>query len=543
VKRSWIGWVLLSSSGCIDDRGGSVNVSWTDGTAFVAEDGATLRVEGSVYAGSPFDIYLDGAQVVVRSGAETFEFDTPTVEAPGFPVKGSEDNWAADPLDVALSVPNPLTGLDTFDGHCPVGERAVDVTLRIYSPAWDNDPEQPPPFVEILQTFPIEIQGTPPAPQVFFGSGLAFARLEELEDGDTLEQPVALVAAARETALAGVVRRRDTTTFDGHEVLEVGRGHVVKLFVPLVFDAPPLVGAASPSDYQLVSRGGTALAVHAMRRDGLLEWSQIISSSRGPAPEHDVLAPVALVPTSTGMRVIARSSYTLQFPTGDVPPAAGKAYGSVSFDLDPAGGITAGVSNARDVLAMVEIAGGASLVVSAELPPRTAPPGVLVERRDAMGALVFSHEEPAVAYVASVEPLADGGAMLLTEDRQLGRRTILVRLGPDGTVVYRKVALGEGPSMAPRPDGSALLAFRGTLVGLGEPAAGSAPDRPVPLLVEIGSDGSLLRAAQLGCEGWGVIGNTGAGTPALVGSFGAWATLGAESLEASPETVITSLLE
>lgn len=144
---------------------------------------------------------------------------------------------------------------------------------------------------------------------------------------------------------------------------------------------------------------------------------------------------------------------------------------------------------------------------------------------DALGNVTFSHDEPAFTYDATLVPYPDGGLLIATEDREVTDRVVLLRLAADGSVLFNLRALGRDGSVAVRDDGAIYWAFTGQLSGLPAALEGAAPERPVPLLLEIAGSGSVSRVSQLGCGGWSIVG-TSTTDVFLTASLAEWAAFG-----------------
>ena len=190
----------------------------------------------------------------------------------------------------------------------------------------------------------------------------------------------------------------------------------------------------------------------------------------------------------------------------------------------------------RDVLVLDTQLDGTTLLASTELPPRAEGTVLHVERTDATGAVLWSHDEPVLVYAVELRSLPDGGALIAYETQSPSGRVELLRLsGDDGSVVYRYAAVGSTPSVAAKEDGSAFFGFSGT-----DPAFEDLPSRLVPLVVELSPSGEPLRAAQIGCGGWGKVTNAADGSAVLLGGFAERMTLGNEFREVLPGQVTIS---
>ncbi len=512
--------------------------------------------------------YLDGVTVVVNEQGTATPIEAPKLSATGFPLRSNGGFTGT----ITLEMPSPFTDLDTFDAYCSSRGRTVDLSVQVYVPALDGDPDEPPPFVTASVTAPIVETTKPPAPAVFVGSpstsgssgsdeaprpleiaaapdGAVVFALQEL--GVNLQpEPDPYCDPDFECCDCGPPEPKPKVGPPEFSVFEAHDGGVSVVSAAASLGEAPRLATNPGGDlvYAGRSHGEPAVIVRAQVDGG--PWEAQIEPASFAAPSSGVVHAAAVSLGAAALYVALQTSVTMDGAvdpmTSDpepLSPPEGKYYGSLLYQFDPlTGALLSAVVSPRDILAMAELADG-RLVVTGELPPRNEDAMLRVERLDATGAVAWTYEEPIVSYRVSVSPVADGGFVVTTEDRGVADGVVLLRLAADGSVVYRLRALGVGVSAAARPDGSALWTFTGSLAGLAAPAGAPLPARPVPLLVEVSPAGQIVRAAQLGCAGWSAVGRSAAGEILLLGSFADWFTVGSEIREATREMIFVSRLE
>ncbi len=536
MRRAGLTLLLLALAGACAPPGGQVTGSLqVTGTKITGEPGAQiLEVDTQLFLSSSFDPegYLDGASLVVTDRGEATTFDTPTLTATGFPA-GSFGG-----ATIHLEVPSPFTDLGTFDSFCTANARSVAVTAQLYIPQNDTDPDRPPPLVTVTGAAAITPTGNPPT-NVVFATGEPTLESAGFSD---VPRPLELVPwrAGSLVFSSGVANEYDSrfTVFEANV-----NGGIDKLWTSSrAIEAPRIAAFGETLYVAAADDDGMVEVAQAVTGTGSL-WSAVIEPLDIDAEQ--VIHASAISTHVGGVRVAVQASVTLRGTEGlTIDPPMGKYYGSFLYEYDHAGMLVTAAASARDVIAMADLEDGGRIVTTGELPPREEAPGLRVERLDPTGTAIFTHEEPVLAYHATTTPLPDGGLLISTEDRSLADTVVLVRLAADGTVVFRLRALGRGGSAAPRPDGSFLWTFTGTIAGLPQPANGTVPDRAVPLLLEVTADGQISRAKQLGCSGWTAVGPArSSGYSLLIGSVDELSAMGTQPVKATRNEIIAVRVE
>ncbi|NUO50166.1 MAG: hypothetical protein HOV80_15035 [Polyangiaceae bacterium] len=513
--------LLLSLTGACAPPGGQIGggVQITAANVTGEPGSQILEVDGQIFIASNADSegYLDGISLAVTDRGDTTSFDAPTLTTTGFPVTGRRE------ATFHLEVPSPFSDVGTFDSFCSINARSVSVTAQLYIPQNDNDPDAPAPLTQLVGVFPLTPTGTAPSNDIFATSQ------PDAESSDSTEAPRPLELVPWEAGSLVFSTGDAEDHLSRSSVYEVtANGLITRLWTSSSLVETPRLAAldetlyfAGPSD-----NGGVIEVGQALTETGNL-WTQIIEP-RDYQDDENVIHTSALSAHAGGIRVAVQTSVAMKGLEGfTLEPPTGKYYGSFLYEYDPAGLLLSAQPSARDVISMTDLDDGGRIVATGELPPREEPPSVRIERLDPLGTPVFTHEEPGLAYHATTTPLSDGGILLSTEDRSLADTVVLVRLAADGTVVFRLRALGRGGFAAPRPDGSFLWTFTGTIAGLPKPTAGSVPNRAIPVLLEVTADGQIGRVKQLGCAGWTAVGGgRSSGSSLLVGSLDELSALG-----------------
>lgn len=522
---------LILAAGCVPPGNPGVTATFVDVTTEQVGDEAApvLRVVASIGLNAGFDAegYLDGASLVVNDRGKSTSFEAPALTATGFPL--SSRGGFGGLGTITLEVPSPLLDTGTFDSFCTANPRTVDITAQIYVPQNDRDPDEPAPLVTATINAPIVEQGTPPVDGVFTTSNVAgqsSGSSEAPRPGEIVPWQDGVVFAVPELGITPECDEfsacmPNTTPYD-FLVFRARPGSIQSVYELDVAEAPRLA-AYGDTLYYAGKSLNQGLEVGQVFATGTSVWRQLVGGSY-----EDNIRPSALSAHAGGLRVAIRSAVALEGLNGEpIAPPAEKYFGSFLFEYDTEGTLLSSEATATDIVTMIDLPDGRRALATAELPPRESEPELHVEMLDPQGAVLFGYDEPALTYDAALHPLADGGLLVATEDREVTDSVLLIRLSNDGTVIFKLRALGRDAHAAPLSDGSALWAFTGSLTGLPAPAAGSAPDRTVPLLLQVSADGTIARVSQLGCSGWAAVGASASG-PLLLGSFDEWASLGSE---------------
>ena len=401
------------STSCIEEGTGYISV-FVDPTQVVSEfvetdDGLALKITLKPSIDGDGNVLLDSALIVVNADGQTTSLADPEIEADGFPVAQFGET------KVTLTVPSPIQEIDTFDAFCAANGRSADVTLRFFSDTIDPDTSVAPPVTDVVTNVPLTMTGAAPTPNVFSSSGVG-----SFSPGTTAPKVESLSAGPGDTVLF-VIDRRATSNLDGsapfaffradHDSVETLQG------VTFYEDTPQV---ASNSDGSVLYLAGRVLD------DTLeitsLDFSQQMQIQTNGAPEFDALRVARLSSTATGLRVIVQSAFQLEVdpeivPAGVVDPPEGKYYGSFVFQLDDDFGFTVTSIDVaeRDIISIIDMPDGGSLVTSTELPPRSEQTALRIERFDDAGALVWTHDEPVSAAQPDVLVFNDDSVLLSYE--------------------------------------------------------------------------------------------------------------------------------
>jgi hypothetical protein len=533
--------VLALAAACVANGNTIAPFISGQSVVFVGGDGSpVIRVTLIMgINGAEGEAYLDGVSMVVNDGGDAYTFDAPALQTNGFPLGSSGQ------ASIILEVPSPLGDTGTFEYYCSADARSVDVVAQVYIPQNDDDPDAPPPLVNVATTVPFPAVTPPP------GSGI-FPVLDYAQGGKMgydVPRPADMVLRADDTVFftytppqadkpattSGPVWTEDVVFVAASPTIIRQEGGPPDLIEPPRLDAYGgqvfYAGRVSRSGAGLIGVGKVPLEPE-------YGWDGTLFAAAGADVGDAVAHASAISAHAGGLRVAVQSSAPLEGVAATrLSPAEGKYYGAFLFELDAAGTVLSATSSPRDIIEMVDLEDGSRIVTTGELPPREGPAKLRVERLDPGGTVLFTHEEPVLSYRATTTLLADGGVLLVTEDRAVEDTVVLVRLANDGSVVFRLRALGEGGSAAALANGSFMWAFTGGLAGLPKPATGTVPDRSVPVLVEVAADGSITRAQQLGCGGWSAVTLTASGAPIVLGSFDEALDLGIQVVPAERTAV------
>lgn len=530
MKRASLGSTLLPlvvlASSCIDERGNNVSAFFNAQTTSIAfaqsGDDVVMRVKANLQVSSFGDgtILIDSAAMVATVGAQTVVFDDPNVETEDFPLIDEIDFIEA---GVTLEVPSPIFDLDTLEASCVANGRTLDVTVRLYATQNDRREADEPPLTTTLITLPLVTTKQPPPPNVFGTTGaLTLPTIG-------LAAPIPLVVPGSDDDILFVTELAPATpgSFSGgvYQVYRADRDSAQGITQSNgeLFQIPRIVSTAD-GGLILGGRGNAGQPVVLLfgfddedvaTTAGTIEVDSVVGA------DVDALQLAGLFRSANGYVALIESSYPLMGPEGAVAPEPDKLYGSFVVEIDEGLTVLSVRSADRDITHLQLLPDGTSLRVSTDLPPRSASPTLRIERLDIVGDPIWTHEENALTFQPVVRATSDGGAVIAYEPDQGGVVTFLKLNGEDGTVDFLFGSPGAEPSAAVLPDGGAILTFVGT-----SPQLENVPPRSVPVLVEMGPRGELVRSAQLACGGWAQLANAADGRPMFVGAFQERFTLG-----------------
>ena len=273
--------------------------------------------------------------------------------------------------------------------------------------------------------------------------------------------------------------------------------------------------------------------------DSSTTWTVAIPTD-GVPPEYNALRVQGIYPSWDGEEVeaILQSAFVLLRPDGsELSPPPDKYYGTATLRLTKSGEVVSLEPSARDVLSILNNARG-SVRVTAELPP-VSEPSLRIDSYDDQEVLRYSHSEPVRTTSVSMAEAADGTLVIAYVDAFFAKVVRVLILAGNGQVLGRYSASGESPSVGILPNGNVALVFVGGSEGL---PLGIGPQRAVPLLVELGRDGQVIRGQQLACGGVALL-NTVNEEAILTALFREFATLGEAVLVTADGALVAGTVE
>ena len=495
-----------------------------------AGDDELLRLTMAVFPDEEIT-YVDSAVVVIDTPTSEEVIADPEILTESFPIVLTSSS--IDLQELALRVPSPFLSPPAFDEHCSLNGFAAEVSVRFYSPDADrNGAAQPPLGTTVVQT-PLRRPGSPEPSRVFGSYGLNQGPAVSGSDA-TLE----LIPVAPTQTKAAFA------TYDGAGVFNVYTADRASLSqgLNMSFAAgtePPRI-ALSDAGYYLGVIEMLTPALHISAQDeSSTAWTVAIPTD-GVPPEYNALRVQGTYPSWDGEEVeaILQSAFVLLRPDGsELSPPTDKYYGTATLQLTKDGEVVSLEPSARDVLTILNNARG-SVRVTAELPPASEP-SLRIDSYDDQKVLRYSHSEPVRTTSVSVAEAADGTLVIAYVDAFFAKVVRVLILAESGQVISRYSTSGESPSVGILPNGNAALVFVGGSEGL-PPRVG--PQRAVPLLVELGRDGQVIRGQQLACGGVALL-NTVNEEAILTGLFREFATLGEAVLVTADGALVAGTVE
>lgn len=537
MKRPSLGVSLLPlvalATSCVDERGNNVSAFFNAQTTSIAfaqsGDDVVMRVKANlqVSAFGEGTILIDSAAMVANVGGESVVFDDPDVETEDFPLVNDDDFIEA---DFTLQVPSPIFDIDTLEASCIANGRTLDVTVRLYASQNDRRNADEPPLTTSLITLPLVTSKQPPAPNVFGTSGtLTLPTMG-------LAAPIPLVVPGSDDDILFVIENAPASLSSfipgRYELYRADRDSAqsIRSSSEDFFEIPHIVSTQAGGAI-LGGRNATStekgVLLLGFDAEDVATTSGTITADDSVDPDVDALRLAGLFRSANGYTALIQSAYPIFGPDGAVPPEPDKYYGSFVVEIDEGLTVLSVASGDRDITHLELLPDGTSIRVSTELPPRTRAPTLRIERLDIVGSPIWTHEESTVTFQPIVRPMPDGGVLIAYEPDQPGGVVSFLKLnGEDGAVEFVFGSPGAEPSAAALPNGGAILTFVGT-----SPQLENVPLRSVPVLVEIGPRGEIVRSSQLACGGWAQLANAADGRPMFVGAFQERLTLGEAVVE------------
>ncbi len=491
---------------------------------FAYQSALTLGVEGdalTVDVAQSFsgdgEVLLDSVTATISErGVQTFYDDPDVSENAALDISDRSDGT----YRFRLAIDHPITDWDRLEGSCALAGRTITVDATYYSDRNDQSQADDPPLFAVSTTAPLV------APSLPSGSG-TFSLSRWWQVDLTLEGAVGdvfqVTPGETDSVLISAFTNRTWALYrapvgSSGEQLDSGE------FEERPVGAAPFVG---PLVWGGRIDGGDIPRIGIRSQGNGLD----LELSRTTDPEYPAAHLASLSPSENGVYAVLQTSFAVPDTEGGLlTPPPDKYYGAFLVEIGPDLTVTAVEASDRDILYVGADQDGSVLRVTGDLPPRTDPTGIHVERRDANGQLIWTYDDPTVALHASVRSQPGGGAIVAFESSLPSETVVVVSLDGTGTPIYRYTAFGRSPTIATGSEGATLLAFSGV-----EPSLPALPTRQVPLLVELSPEGVPVRGQQLGCGGTAVVANTGGGAPVLAGALDELADLG-DSLEAADPT-------